>query len=187
MDEGRENLGALLDEGFALEPSGWKAARGTAIISRPETKSFYTGLAQWAAGRDTLRLAFLRLDERPLAFQLAIEDAGAYFFVKGGYDPDYGRFSPAKLLVRELLRHSFSSRLRRYEFLGPPDPFKLEWTVNCHDLKRVRAFGRSPGAVATWVAAAYARPTAARVARTLGQQAQHARRRRSASPKPPHS
>jgi CelD/BcsL family acetyltransferase involved in cellulose biosynthesis len=187
IHDGRDRLGDLLGEGFALEPSGWKAARSTAIVSRPETRDFYAGLARWAVGREALRLSFLRLDGRPLAFQLGLEEGGVYFFVKGGYDPASSRFAPAKLLVSEVLRHAFSIGLQRFEFLGPPEPFKLEWTSTCHDLKRVQAFGRTPVAVAAWATAAYARPTASRVRRTLRGRAQQLRLRRSASARPPHS
>jgi CelD/BcsL family acetyltransferase involved in cellulose biosynthesis len=187
IDDGRERLSELLGEGFAIESSGWKAARGTAILSRPETRGFYTGLARWAVERGTLRLSFLRVDGRPLAFQLGVEESGTYFFVKGGYDPAYSRFAPAKLLVSEVLRHAFSVGLQRFEFLGPPEPFKLEWTSTCHDLKRVQAFGRTPAGVAAWATAAYARPTASRVKRTFRGRAQQLRLSRRASAKPPHS
>ena len=39
--------------------------------------TFYRRVAAWAAERDWLRLAFLRLDGRPLAFDLALETAFA--------------------------------------------------------------------------------------------------------------
>jgi hypothetical protein len=51
-------LAELLADGFAVEGSGWKAERGTAIVSRPDTRRFYTNVAQWAAERDWLVLGF---------------------------------------------------------------------------------------------------------------------------------
>ena len=165
--DGRERLAQLLEEGFALEPSGWKSARGSAIVSRPETREFYAGLARWGVEREMLRLSFLRLDARPIAFQFGLEDGGAYFFVKGGYDPAHTRFAPAKLLVQALLQRAFSHGLSRFEFLGPAESFKLEWTSTCHDLKRFEAFGRTPFALAEWAAVVYGRPAAKRVSRAL--------------------
>jgi CelD/BcsL family acetyltransferase involved in cellulose biosynthesis len=165
VDDGRGDLARLLREGFALEASGWKDARGTAIASQPATLAFYTGLAEWAAARGILRLAFLRLDGRPLAFQFGLEDAGAYYFVKGGYDLEYTPFAPAKLLVRSLLMRAFAADLRRFEFLGSPEPFKLEWTSTCRDLKAVEAFGRTPAGVTRWLGTVYGRPVARRVAK----------------------
>src|SRR5207245_1447048 len=77
--DGAQDLPALLEEGFGLEASGWKGAAGTAIVSRPETRAFYVEIASWAAARGWLRLALLRLDDRPLAFQLALEQAGVCY------------------------------------------------------------------------------------------------------------
>ncbi len=116
--DGRDRLEALVDEGFGLEAAGWKTARGTAIVSRPETERFYREVARWAAGRGWLRLAFLRVDGQPVAFQYAIEDGGAYYPLKGGYDPRYREFSPGKLIIHATLSRAFSSGLARYEFLG---------------------------------------------------------------------
>jgi CelD/BcsL family acetyltransferase involved in cellulose biosynthesis len=158
-----QQLDELLEEGFALEPSGWKASRGTAIVSRPETREFYTGLAQWAVKRGVLRLSFLRLDQRAIAFQLGLEDGGVYYFVKGGYDPEYSRFAPMKLLLRSMLENAFAKGLERFEFLGPPEPFKLEWTSTCHDLKRVELFDRSVRSTGSWMTIAFARPAATRI------------------------
>lgn len=163
VQNGAENLDGLLAEGFALEPSGWKASRGTAIVSRPETREFYTEIARWATGRGILRLTFLRLDQRPLAFQFGLEDSGVYYFVKGGYDPVFGRYAPMKLLLRRVLESAFAHGLERFEFLGPPEPFKLEWTSTCHDLKRVELFDRSLPATASWAATAHGRPAAKRL------------------------
>ena len=173
--DGTEKLEEALEEGFALEPSGWKASRGTAIVSRPETREFYAGLAEWAATRGILRLSFLRLDGRPLAFQFGLEDHGVYYFVKGGYAPTESRYAPMKLLLRSVLQNGFASGLERFEFLGPPEPFKLEGTSTCHDLKRVELFDRSPRSTGAWAAAAYGHP-AARKARALIRQSRRLRK-----------
>jgi CelD/BcsL family acetyltransferase involved in cellulose biosynthesis len=167
--DGAGELDELLEEGFALEPSGWKASRGTAIVSQPETREFYTGLARWAADRGILQLSFLRLDEQPLAFQFGLEDSGVYYFVKGGYDPAFSRYAPMKLLLRRMLESAFSKGLNRFEFLGPPEPFKLEWTSTCHDLKRVELFDRSIPATGAWAAAAFGHPAAKKVKALIRQ------------------
>ena len=97
--DGRDGLDSLLTEGFAIESAGWKAAGGTAIVSRAETEGFYREVAAWAAQRGWLRLAFLRLDGRALAFEFAIEEGGVYYALKSGFDPAYRAFSPGTLLI----------------------------------------------------------------------------------------
>jgi CelD/BcsL family acetyltransferase involved in cellulose biosynthesis len=150
--DGATSLEERLEEGFQVETSGWKAAQQTAILSRPETLRFFTRVAQWAAANGWLRLAFLRLDGRPLAFQLGLEEGGAYYFLKGGYDAAFHRYAPGKLLLQDMLERAFSSGLERFEFLGQPEPWKLEWTHHVRLLVDVDAFEPSLRGRAEWAA-----------------------------------
>jgi CelD/BcsL family acetyltransferase involved in cellulose biosynthesis len=163
ITDGNDRLGELLDEGFAVEAAGWKGARSTAIASRANTERFYRDIAIWAASRGWLRLAYLRLDGRPLAFDFAIEAAGAHFLLKTGFDPAYARFAPGKLLRLEMIRRAFAAReLERYEFLGADDAWKLEWTTERRDLWRIDCFGATAPGFLQWSAFAYGRPIAKR-------------------------
>jgi CelD/BcsL family acetyltransferase involved in cellulose biosynthesis len=166
VTDGRERLDDLLAEGFRLEGSGWKETRGTAIASRADTRDFYRALARWARDQRLLRLAFLRLDGRGLAFQLALQDAQAYYFLKGGYDPTASACAPGKLLAHAMIERAAASRLHRFEFLGDAEPWKLEWTRDCHERVRLQAFAPTPlGAVDRLAQTGYvhyARPLAKR-------------------------
>ena len=106
----------------------------------------------WASENGWLRLSFLRVGEQAVAFQYGFEAGGTYYFLKGGYDPEYRRFAPGKLLLRALLERAFATGLRSFDFLGADDPFKLEWSATAYDLKLVQAFSRSPLGAAEWVA-----------------------------------
>jgi CelD/BcsL family acetyltransferase involved in cellulose biosynthesis len=152
VSDGATGLEDLLEDGFRVETSGWKAAQQTAIVSRPETRRFFTEVARWAAARGWLRLAFLRLDGRALAFQFGLEEGGAYYFLKGGYETEFHRFAPGKLLVHEMLERAFSSGLERFEFLGQPEAWKLEWTEDTRVLLIVDAFAPSLPGRADWAA-----------------------------------
>jgi CelD/BcsL family acetyltransferase involved in cellulose biosynthesis len=163
VSDGTDGRTEQLTEGFRLEPSGWKAAQGTAVTSREETRRFYEELAEWAAENGWLRLSFLRVGEQAVAFQYGFEAGGTYYFLKGGYDPDYRRYAPGKLLLRALLERAYATGLRRFDFLGADDPFKLEWSQTAYDLKLVQAFSRSPLGTAEWAAFEHGRPLARRV------------------------
>lgn len=154
VDEGAERL----EEGLRLEGSGWKDAEQTAILSRPETARFYRELAGWAAERGWLRLGFLFLDDRPLAFQFALEHAGVHYFIKGGYDSGFHAFSPGKLLLHATLGRARELGLDRYELLGDLEPWKLEWARNMRVRLSCEAFNRSPRGLAEYAARAYLRP-----------------------------
>ena len=162
-EDGRERLEELLEDGFRVEASGWKAERGTAILSDPRVREFYTEVARWAAAKGWLRLTFLRLDDRPLAFQYIVEDGDRIYHLKGGYDPDYAKFAPGTLLIHEILARAFADGVRSYEFLGDEDAFKLEWTSQVRERLLLQAFASSPAGLVEWAAFAYGRPLAKRV------------------------
>jgi CelD/BcsL family acetyltransferase involved in cellulose biosynthesis len=144
FEDGSERLEQLLDEGFAVEGSGWKSESGTAIVSREDTHRFYRDVARWAAARGTLVLAFLRLDGRALAFDLCIEEAGACHVLKGGFDPDYRRFGPGTLLTATSIERAYARGLESYELLGAEDDYKLQWTGAARERVRFQAFALSP-------------------------------------------
>ena len=143
-EDGREDLDALLDEGFRLEGSGWKTAAGTAIASDPEREHFYREVCRWAAERGLLRLAFLRLDGRSIAFDLCLEAEGVSYVVKGGFDVEARRLGPGVLLTHHELQRAFESGFESYELLGQADDYKLSWTKSVHERVRIQLFPGSP-------------------------------------------
>jgi CelD/BcsL family acetyltransferase involved in cellulose biosynthesis len=130
----------LLSAAFALEASGWKGREGTAIASHPHTRRFYTEIAEWARDRGWLRLTFLYVGERPLAFHLALEHGGAYLPLKGGFDHELHRYSPGKLIVHATVRRAFETGLGRYEFLAGNEDYKLAWANSVRERLDFEAF-----------------------------------------------
>ena len=158
ISDGSERLEQLLEEGFRLEASGWKAAEGTAILSSRETQRFYEAIARWSAERGWLRLFFLRVGSRPIAFQLALEHDRTHYFLKGGYDPDEAAFSPGKLLLHATLAWALERGLGRYELMGDVEPWKLEWTKAMEERVSLEANHRTPRGLVRYAALAYLRP-----------------------------
>lgn len=156
LHDGRDRLESLLDEGFCIEGSGWKVARGTAILSRECTRRHYAEVARWAGRRGSLVLAFLRLDGLPIAFQFALQEGGRYYFLKGGYATEYARLAPGKLLVQATVERAIAQGLECYEFLGAAEPWKLEWTDTVRERVRIDSFAASPVGLVDWAASALA-------------------------------
>jgi CelD/BcsL family acetyltransferase involved in cellulose biosynthesis len=169
FEDGRMELGRLLEEGFEVEGSGWKHARDSAITSQPATHRFYTEIADWAARRGWLLLAFLRLDGRPIAFDFCLESAGAVYVLKGGFDPAHRGFAPGMLLTYASLQRAFGQRLSSYELLGDDSPYKLVWTHTKRERMRFQAFARSPRGRAHQLAWTYGRTCAQRALQGIGR------------------
>jgi CelD/BcsL family acetyltransferase involved in cellulose biosynthesis len=162
-----DRLAELLDEGFRIEAAGWKGSAGTAILSRPDTRSFYESIASVAADRGWLRLAFLRVGGRAAAFDFCFETDAVHYFMKTGFDPELRADAPGLILRFDMIRRSFDLGHRSYELLGGAEPWKLDWTGTVRPRYRWLGFGRSPAALLDRFAFQHGRPIAkAIVART---------------------
>lgn len=170
---GGERLRPLLAEGFRVESSGWKGAHGTAIDSDPRTLRFYRDVARWADERGWLRLAFLRLDGRPIAFDLSLETDRTHFLLKTGYDHAFHKFGPGVILRSMMLERAFSGSTDTYEFLGTVvgqnNRWKLDWTEEYRERLRFQAFGPSFAGTMDWAAFRYYVPAAHRARASAGR------------------
>ena len=152
-----------LSEGLAVEHSGWKGKRGTAIASQRATRAFYADIASWLARRGWLRLAFLRLNGRAIAFDLAAEMDGVHYLVKTGYDETLRSLAPGMVLRHEMILRCIRSGCRSYEFLGSEMPWKRVWTRTSHDRLQLHAFAATVPGRADWLIVSRALPVARRV------------------------
>ena len=64
-------------------------------------------------------------------------------FFKTGYDPEYSKYAPFKLLTYFTIRDGFSAGLREVDFLGDNEPWKLEWTSTTRPHDWLFVFGHS--------------------------------------------
>lgn len=125
LEDGREHLDELLLEGFSVESSGWKGELGTDVLSRDDARRLYTAAARWAAREGSLRLAFLRLDGRAVAFAYVLRDGGVMSVLKLAFDEELKKCGPGLLLVQYLLQEAFGDEgVARLDFLGEADRFK---------------------------------------------------------------
>jgi CelD/BcsL family acetyltransferase involved in cellulose biosynthesis len=122
------NLGAHLEDFFAVERSGWKGRDGTACSQDLHTRAFYTRLADVAAKRGWLSLSRLTLDGETVAFQYGMTYEGHYLLPKLAFREEYSEFSPGLVLMNEVLRDCITRRATRIDFLGGDDEWKTRWS-----------------------------------------------------------
>lgn len=125
--DGADGLEATLAEFLALESSGWKGERGSAIALDGRLVAFYAAIARDAARRGALAVRALRLDGRAVAVHLGMIHRGVYYLPKTAYDERLGQVSPGQLLQREVLAECEARGLARFDFLGPDMEWKRDW------------------------------------------------------------
>ncbi|HEY2513688.1 MAG TPA: GNAT family N-acetyltransferase [Polyangiaceae bacterium] len=116
-------------EFLALEASGWKGDRGTAMAADPARKKFFEEAIGEAYRRKQLELTALRVGDRAVAMKCNFLSGGGGFVFKIGYDESLGKFSPGMLLEVDNIRRMHART-------------DLQWMDSCAHHKS-RLFGDS--------------------------------------------
>lgn len=158
----------LLDEAFEVEARSWKGREGTALACDPLDAAFCRAYALGASRTGILRICRLQIDAQTVAVQIAMQQAGAFWLLKIGYDAEFAACSPGMLMLREAIAHAARAGLRSFEFLGQSESWIETWTSHKRQCVALRIYPYNlHGAAAL---AADGAVMAGRVAREQGQQ-----------------
>jgi CelD/BcsL family acetyltransferase involved in cellulose biosynthesis len=100
-----ERIGPALEAFLALEASGWKGERGTALALHPGDAAFIREAAPLLAAKGQFEIVSLTRSGATLASGLILRDAGRAFFFKIAMDESEARTSPGVQLTLDLTRH----------------------------------------------------------------------------------
>lgn len=129
---------------YEIEASGWKGARGSAIVQDPRTRSFYDRLVREFSARGLIRLFLLKLDGVTVAFELNTLYRGVLTGLKGGFRESHAKYSPGQLLRHRFLQWAFAQPdILCYDMQGPSSETKQRWATGTEELLTLRAFRRS--------------------------------------------
>ncbi len=142
---GGPELEGALEDGLRLEGSAWKEEAGTAIGSRPELCRFYRLLAERMSERGWLRLYFLTVNGRRVAFGYFLWCQEKIYLLKQGYDPNFSSYSPFNLLCYLILPEAFAGGVGEFDFLGESEKWKLDWTRDVRPHYWLYVFSDTPG------------------------------------------
>lgn len=105
-----DGLDRAVDAFLAMEASGWKGRRGTALACNPDTRRF--ALAAFTGNRDQsiCRADVLTLDGKPIAVSLIAFAGDTGFAVKSCYDEAFCSHGVGLLLEVEIVRSFLAER-----------------------------------------------------------------------------
>ncbi len=97
----QRDLGIFL----ALEASGWKAKRGTALAQDDGDAAFVRRAVHDAAARGNCEIVTLHAGDTPVASGIVLRHLDRAFYFKLGVDERFAKCSPGVQLTLELTRH----------------------------------------------------------------------------------
>jgi len=156
-----------LEDGFAVEQSGWKGQRGTAILSNEKTALFYRSIAQEFYEREMLRFSSIVLDGRLAAFDLSLLAYNRLYPLKTAYDESFARLSPGLVLHYAVIERCFELSLDTLELLGDDADWKRRFATGERPYCTFRAYRRRPVPAARFVYRRAIRPLLKRVRNRL--------------------
>ncbi|MDQ0456533.1 GNAT family N-acetyltransferase [Rhizobium paknamense] len=111
-----------MEDFLALEASGWKGRKRSALISDRLRAAFAREAITNLAERDAVRIHSLHLDGRTIASMVVFLMGAEAYTWKTAYDESLARYSPGKLLVAELTRwHLDDANILRTDSCAVPD------------------------------------------------------------------
>lgn len=157
LSPGPDGFDALFDEAIGVEMRSWKREAGTAIAADRAKENCFRHLFRSACEQGEFRIAFMRIDGRAVAMQMALETLDRYWLFKIGFDEDYERCSPGTLLMLHTIGWAAERELGAYELLGNLEPWIAQfWTREQHDCVWVRAYPFNARGAVAFAADAYA-------------------------------
>ena len=98
-------VAAAVEIFLRLEASGWKAARGTALLQHDGDATFVRRATAALAATGQCEIVTLRAGAAPVAAAIVLRHQDRAFYFKLGVDPGFAKCSPGVQLTLELTRH----------------------------------------------------------------------------------
>ncbi len=122
VSRSEEDIRLKLEEFLALEASGWKGQRGSAMAVDRFRAAFAREAVNNLAARDLARIHALELDGKTIAILVVFVEAGEAWTWKTAYDESLSAYSPGVLLMIEMLKnHLDDPNIDRTDSCAVPD------------------------------------------------------------------
>lgn len=132
---------------LALEASGWKGRRGTAMAVDRFRAAFAREAVNNLAERDCVRIHTLRLEGRVIAILIVFTVSGEAWTWKTAYDETLRAFSPGMLLMLDVVRnHLEDPNIIRTDSCAPPDHPVMSRLFQERESVETLVIGLNPGA-----------------------------------------
>ena len=133
-----DELESLLRVALEIEDQSWKGEAGTSILQTPGMDKYFVRQARQLSQWGQLELLFLEVDGNPIAFEYCYNAKGVCFSQKIGYDPEFRKFGPGRLLRCMQLEEYFADPEQRIlDTLGILCESKAKWCNRSYSLTRL--------------------------------------------------
>lgn len=128
------DLEPALEDAFRLHDARWRDRPEASGFATAAGRPFHRAALRALAPAGVPRIVLLRLDGRAIACNYFMLLAGRMYFHELAYDPAFAQYSPGLLTTIEAIAAAEQEGVRRVEFLGGAERYKLELADRCEPL-----------------------------------------------------
>tara|TARA_B100000676_G_C17998341_1_gene799303 strand:+ start:83 stop:847 length:765 start_codon:yes stop_codon:yes gene_type:complete len=134
-----EEVRASMPATCLVEVESWKSKEGAGLYSIRGKRGFFFELLPELGKSGRVRLSLMRLDDRPIAWQIDLLDQGFAGVHHLAFDQAYGKYSPGKQLLLENLGLAWRER-RTVDFLPGNFDYKEKWSSRVEPVRELHWF-----------------------------------------------
>lgn len=126
-----------MDTIFHLHNKRWEKKNDTSGFTSQERRHFFRKLAENTTGAMRVQIESLYLEDRLIAFTYGFKCRGRYMGYVLGHDDTFDYFSPGRILVKEKIKKSVNSSIKKLDMSIGYEPYKFEWNTGLDHTIRV--------------------------------------------------
>lgn len=113
-----------------LDAKTWQGKNNTGLFSTQENNDFYSRLLAFKRTNLPVFVCILTLGGQDVAYSLATHAGQTAFFLKYGYDPEFGYCRPGVLTMAQMGKHAASLRMIEVDLGGGVNDDKERWETH---------------------------------------------------------
>jgi CelD/BcsL family acetyltransferase involved in cellulose biosynthesis len=141
-----DELLPALEEAFRLHDLRWEGRPDGSGFAIPTGRAFHRDAMLALAELDVPRIVLLMLDGQAIAFHYFFSFEGCMYVHRLAFDPAFARHSPGLVNTLDTLEAAAAEGLRRVEYLGGAERYKLELADELDPLCHAIGLARGPRA-----------------------------------------
>jgi CelD/BcsL family acetyltransferase involved in cellulose biosynthesis len=99
----------------------------TGLFDESANRTFHLDVANAFAEKDWLALFFLTFNDEPVSCIYGYEYNKKLYFYLSGLNPEYAKYRPGHLAIKNLIRYGMEKGLKEFDFLRGNEPYKTLW------------------------------------------------------------
>jgi CelD/BcsL family acetyltransferase involved in cellulose biosynthesis len=127
-------LEPALEDAFRLHEARWRDRPEASGFATPTGRRFHRAALRAVAAAGVPRIVLLRLDGHAIACNYFMRLDSCMYFHELAFDPAFAQYSPGLVTTLDAIAAAEEEGVRRVEFLGGAERYKLELADRCEPL-----------------------------------------------------